>query len=81
MVFTVKQPEFDGLTVVNGGYWLFTVGMDGDVRLLYPTSLCRVFVPSAGWSHGLLSQKGFVEKLVQRIVDNIEINVADIHIR
>jgi len=26
-------------------------------------------------------QKGFVEKLVQRIVDNIEINVADIHIR
>ncbi|CAN0228321.1 unnamed protein product, partial [Ectocarpus sp. 8 AP-2014] len=25
--------------------------------------------------------KGFVEKLVQRIVDNIEINVADIHIR
>ena len=27
------------------------------------------------------SQRGFVEKLVQRIVDNIEINVADIHIR
>ena len=27
------------------------------------------------------SQKGFVQKLVQRIVDNIEINVADIHIR
>ena len=26
-------------------------------------------------------QKGWVEKLVQRIVDNIEINVADIHIR
>ena len=26
-------------------------------------------------------QQGFVEKLVQRIVDNIEINVADIHIR
>ncbi len=26
-------------------------------------------------------QKGFVEKLVQRIVDNIEIDVADIHIR
>eukprot|EP00903_Cladosiphon_okamuranus_P017946 g16513.t1 len=25
--------------------------------------------------------RGFVEKLVQRIVDNIEINVADIHIR
>ena len=26
-------------------------------------------------------QKGWVEKLVQRIVDNIEINVADIHVR
>lgn len=28
-----------------------------------------------------LQKKGFVEKLVQRIVDNIEIKVADIHIR
>ena len=26
-------------------------------------------------------QKGWVEKLVQRIVDNMEINVADIHVR
>lgn len=28
-----------------------------------------------------VQQKGFVEKLVQRIVDNIEINVSSIHIR
>lgn len=29
----------------------------------------------------LKQKKGFVEKLVQRIVDNIEIKVTDVHIR
>ncbi|CAN0294297.1 unnamed protein product, partial [Ectocarpus fasciculatus] len=33
------------------------------------------------WVVGGYTEKGFVEKLVQRIVDSIEINVADIHIR
>lgn len=40
---------------------------------------CTLVYSSSGGHRG--SQKGFVEKLVQRIVDNIEINVADIHIR
>ncbi|CAM9617791.1 unnamed protein product, partial [Ectocarpus fasciculatus] len=37
--------------------------------------------PKRGGKGNDEDKKGFVEQLVQRIVDNIEINVADIHIR
>ena len=61
--------------------WVLPYVRHGRVRVCFwwPRVLTFSPTPLLVLSRGL--QKGWVEKLVQRVVDNIEINVADIHIR